>query len=58
MFATSLNYFSALVEEVAELSVREGYPSHVHHKSFDGKGLHQAVEQIRQGALALPRATG
>jgi hypothetical protein len=32
MFVTSLNYFSALVEEVAELSVGEDYWKHVHHK--------------------------
>ena len=32
MFVTSLNYFSALVEEVAELSVGEDYWNHVQHK--------------------------
>jgi hypothetical protein len=32
MFVTSLNYFSGLVEEVAELSVGEDYWKHVQHK--------------------------
>jgi len=32
MFVTGLNYFSGLVEEVAELSVGEDYWKHVRHK--------------------------
>jgi hypothetical protein len=39
MFVTSLNYFSALVEEVGELSVGEDYWKHVQHKVVQLEGM-------------------
>jgi hypothetical protein len=47
MFVTSLNYFSALVEEVAELSVAENYWKHVQHKVVQLKRMWRELRAAR-----------
>ena len=48
MFVTSLNYFSGLVEEVAELSMGEDYWKHVQHKVIQLEGMWRESSAARQ----------
>jgi hypothetical protein len=48
MLVTSLNYFSALVEEVAELSVGEDYWKHLQHKVVQLERMWRETSTARQ----------